>query len=80
MRGAGDFWRRITRQVLDQARATGQEKNTVSGVDEVSECESMDWEPTSKQSVVVKKTVKFKRFYRAIRGDMGLGPAKEDKL
>ena len=26
MRGAGDFWRRITRQVLDQARATGQEK------------------------------------------------------
>ena len=43
-------------------------KNTVSGVDEVSECESMDGE----QPVVVKKTVRFKKLHRVIRGDMGL--------
>ena len=48
---AQDSWRQTTRQVLDQARATGHEKNTVSSMDEVSECESMDWE----QSVVIKK-------------------------
>ena len=59
----GGLWWRILRQVLDHARATGHTKNTVSGGDEVSECESMDWEPTSveekKVPTVSKKAVRF---------------------
>ena len=81
---SGDPWRQIIRKTLDKDK-WGRYRRAVWDTDsEVTDSEDNNSEDTIKslegeQTVDVKKTVSFKKFYSVIRGDMGLTDRRRER-